>query len=120
MEDISEKEIEAAKLITKAAEVAKNVLAKAARGASNIVETKSKMPEENHSEILRAIGRLEGTVSTGFENVNNRLAQLNGKVADHEKRLGAIAVSDGQQNVKLGIIGTVGGLIGALVLKFIK
>lgn len=74
------------------------------------------MVEETHIEIMRAIGRLEGKVEEGFRSTNGHLGTLNGKVADHERRLGILDVSDGQQNLKFGIIATVVGFVSSVLV----
>ena len=75
------------------------------------------MENGSHSEIMRSLGRLEAHTS----GIIARLDALNGKVAAQEKRIGDIEISDGEQNVKLGMVATVaagiGSIISAVVVK---
>lgn len=74
------------------------------------------MSENLHNQIMRALGNLEGKV----DGINNRLDVLNGRVAKHDERLGNLDISDSKQNIKLGIIGTVAGLVGSFILSQFK
>lgn len=56
----------------------------------------SKMENEQHTQIMVALGKLETRVTDGFQTTNTHLTQLNSKVATHEGRLNHMDVEDGK------------------------
>ena len=85
------------------------------------------MNESKDFELGQQIAALGGKVDAGFDGVNRRLDTLNGKVADHEKRLndGAIkkAFDDGKNkgvSMTWGQIIAIAGLIGGAFTALVE
>lgn len=79
------------------------------------------METNNHNEIMRVLGNLEGKV----DGINDRLNRVNGRLDKHDDAIGSLeALSNqgiGKQMVIGGVSGAVLGLIGAFISSnFIK
>jgi|26BtaG_2_1085354.scaffolds.fasta_scaffold00142_5 chromosome segregation ATPase len=77
---------------------------------------------EDKDEIMRALGRLEGTVKTGVEalksditDVKDRLDKQNGVIADNQEELKEIKSEQDQWKGRALGAGFVAGAIGSLI-----
>lgn len=61
------------------------------------------MPEENN-ELMRAVGRIEGSLDIGFKTINEHLRVLNGSVARNVSRIEAMDKEQGIMKLKVGMI----------------
>ena len=89
------------------------------------------MDNSENNKIIKAIGNLEGTVATGFNNVHNSIKGIhsrqdvaNGRTYDLEKRCGGYEKENSKQETDLKwlkknywmiVTVTIGGLIAGLL-----
>lgn len=78
------------------------------------------MEKDTHNEIMLALGNLQGTVITGFDAITKRLDSLNGRVTKHDEQISEIRISDGKQNTKFALIGSVAGAVFGWAISFFK
>lgn len=82
--------------------------------------------ENNLSDVMRAIGALEGTMQTGFEGVNQRLDFANGRLNKHDDEISSLQLTRSENigkdkalgwvgSVIAGAIGLIAGLVGSFV-----
>ena len=69
-------------------------------------------------DIQRSLGRLEGTISTGFKAINERLDKLNGSIKTHEEKINLLEAFRDNLQGRMSIIGAIGGVIGTLITIF--
>jgi len=63
--------------------------------------------------IHRSLGRLEGSVSSGFQSVNARLDKINSTVETHNVRINKV---ESEQDKTKGIATILGGIAGAIII----
>jgi len=69
-------------------------------------------------DIQRSLGRLEGTINTGFNAINERLDKLNGSIKTHEEKINLLETFRDNLQGRMSIIGAIGGVIGTLITIF--
>ena len=75
------------------------------------------MSDQAHSEIMRALGNLEGKV----DGINQRLDVVNGRLNSHAKSIGNFKLFQNTVQTRTGIIATVVGTVASLLASiFIK
>jgi len=71
------------------------------------------------NEINRAIGKLQGEVSSGFKNINKRLDIMNGGIKEGEKRINDLESEVDKSKGVLAIIGSVAGIVASFILNLL-
>ena len=78
------------------------------------------MENSEFNTILVSVGRLEGKV----DGINARLDRTNGSIAKHDEKIDCLEANDNQLKGKMAIFGTIFGLIGGIIMaivgRFIK
>ena len=61
------------------------------------------MEQKTLNDICSRLGNLEGTITKGFEGVDDHFERLNSKIATHEKRINAneSAIDKGKGMIKM-------------------
>lgn len=70
-------------------------------------------------EIYEKLGKLEGTVKTGFNETNKRLDRMNGSLASHDRRINDLENTVGVIKGKWTVLGAIGGGIMAIITTLI-
>jgi len=72
------------------------------------------------NEIHRSIGRIEGTLSTGFSSINKRLDKINGEVYRHDTRINKVESENDKRKGVITIIGAMAGIAASFVLNLLS
>jgi len=75
---------------------------------------------ENHDEILRAIGRLEGAMTEGFKAIHARQDVANGKLIKHDEKIDELESYRDQLKGRVAVIAGGVGFVGSLVVVWFK
>lgn len=70
---------------------------------------------DQHSEIMRAIGNLEGKV----DGINKRLDAQNGRVGKSEERILVLEKESAAEKARVGIVSAIGGGAATLLFKWV-
>lgn len=70
------------------------------------------MTKHNSDDVMRAIGNLEGTVSTGFANINEKFQGHTKRMNSHGERLRKI---EGRQSKMLGGVAVLAAISSGMV-----
>lgn len=74
------------------------------------------MEKENHDEILRAIGRIEGRMEGLDTKMTEGFSRINGRLGKHDDAIAALISTEDQRKGKSEITGGVWGFITAASL----
>lgn len=75
------------------------------------------MSENEHSQIMRALGNLEGKI----DGINQRLDVVNGRLNSHAKSIEGLKLFQNTVQTRTGIIATILGTVASLLVSvFIK
>ena len=74
------------------------------------------MSAEQHNEIQRSLGRIEGHQ----EEIIERLNKINGKIIDHDIKIDKLKTAQTTTKVQLGMIATGASLVIAFIFKFVN
>jgi hypothetical protein len=73
------------------------------------------MKDTEHNQIMLKLGQLDGKI----DGILRRLDIANGRTEKLEGRVITLEISDGTQNVKLGMWATILGSVGGFLLSII-
>jgi len=78
------------------------------------------MNKENHNEIIRAIGQIEGTLKTGLKSIDDRflsidkkLEKTDAKIENNEKKINIV---ENWQHNTMGKVAVISSAIGLFVM----
>jgi archaellum component FlaC len=69
-----------------------------------------------HADIMRSLGRIEGTV----QGILDQATKTNDRVNGLEKAVTEMKVTDGITATKLSLIGALSGAVGGFILSLLK
>ena len=69
--------------------------------------------EDTHNEILRSLGRIEGTLFA----VKDEVSKTNCRVTKLEEGMTTMRIQEGITTTKLTLISAIGGAVGGLILS---
>lgn len=74
----------------------------------------------NTDNIERSIGRLEGIVKTGFDEINKRLDRMNGTIKDHDGKINQLETFRDNYEGQEKQVGKMASIFGAIVGGFVS